>query len=88
MKGQNMSEILKGLEPLFKEAKEKDLIFYCRYQGLYFTPQELRDQHGKGKFVWGFVNWEVVPRNTPIKSLERLIARQQKNLEDLKKRFG
>lgn len=54
-------EILKSLEPLFEKAEKEKLWFYTNYQGLWFTPSELREQHKKDCFVWGVDNWELKP---------------------------
>lgn len=52
-------QILEDLEPLFKKANEQKLWFRSNYQGVTFSPRELREQHIKGKFVWGYPNWEL-----------------------------
>ncbi len=45
--------------PMFAEAREKGLIFYTSYQGLYFTPDELEAAQDSGRFLWGPVNWQL-----------------------------
>lgn len=56
---ENANEILKELEPLFKKAEKYGLWFYCNYQDLWFSPNELREEHKNGKFIWGSVNWKL-----------------------------
>jgi hypothetical protein len=53
------SKILKDLEPMFREAREKGLLFRSRYQELLFTPDQLEEQQRNGRFVWGPVNWKL-----------------------------
>jgi len=52
-------EILKELEPLFEKAEKEGKWFYCKYQGLWFSPQKLREQQEQGRFIWGSCNWEL-----------------------------
>lgn len=66
------ASILENLAPLFQKAEREGLWFYCSYQQLWFTPAELREQHKKGRFIWGPVNWQLrMPR-------ERLEEAQRK----------
>lgn len=51
--------ILKSLEPLFETAERYGLLFYCSYQNLWFTPEELRKEQWKGRFIWGACNWKL-----------------------------
>ncbi len=53
------TDIKKSLAPLFKEADEKGLWFYCSYQDLWFSPDDLRSEQANGRFVWGAVNWRL-----------------------------
>ena len=77
-------EILDGLKPLFKEAKEKGLWFY--HNGLctgeiYFSPKELKEQHKEGKFLWGAVNWSLIDPETIAKRLRTSVTEAEANLE-------
>lgn len=51
--------ILAGLRPLFEKARREGLWFYCNYQGLWFTPDELAAEQRRGSFIWGAVNWQL-----------------------------
>ncbi len=53
--------ILGMLEPLFERAKREGLWFYhCGLAGTFwFSPEELRTEHRRGKFIWGPVNWTL-----------------------------
>lgn len=53
-------EILEGLKPLFERAEREGLWFRSHYQGITFSPHELRKEHAKGSFLWGACNWELI----------------------------
>lgn len=84
----SVQEIKEGLKPLFEQAEKEDLIFYCGYQDLFFTPQELKTAHSNGRFIWGVVNWDLRPKNEPIERLESKITMLEEELEKLKIRFN
>lgn len=69
--------ILAGLEPMFKEAEAKGLWFYCSYQGMWFSPVELRAEHANGKFIWSDVNWRLRSPEEGLRELEDEAARAQ-----------
>ena len=62
--------ILESLEPLFERAYKEHLWFYSFYQSMWFSPNELKEMHDAGRFVWGSVNWELRPPQEKLKSLE------------------
>lgn len=70
-----------SLEPLFTQAEKEQLWFRSRYQGIWLTPNELRENQAEGKFIWGPSNWEL--RN-PEEELARLykVAVQARNNHD------
>jgi len=51
--------ILAGLQPLFEEARREGKWFWCAYQDLWFTPDDLAAEHAKGSFIWGAANWRL-----------------------------
>jgi hypothetical protein len=53
-------DILKMLEPLFIQANKEKKWFYCGYQGMCFSPKELREKHKNGELIWGPVNWKLI----------------------------
>lgn len=69
------SEILRSLEPLFAEAQQTGKWFYCNYQGLWFSPAELKTEHGRGKFVWGVENWTLRDPKERLDELEVAIMK-------------
>lgn len=54
----NTEKILHSLEDLFKEAESTDKWFYSIYC-VWFSPAELKEEHRKGKFIWGPLNWTL-----------------------------
>lgn len=58
-----------GLKPLFEQAEKEQLWFWNRYQSMWFTPAELREQQAEGKWVWGAPNWTL---RHPSEELTRL----------------
>lgn len=54
-----MDEITIGMAPLFQKARAHGLWFYCAYQQLWFSPDNLEREQKNGRFRWGAVNWEL-----------------------------
>lgn len=61
-----------GLAPLFERARVEGLWFWCRYQDLWFSPDQLAKEHAAGSFLWGAVNWSL---RDPQERLKEAIAR-------------
>lgn len=79
--------VLEGYEPLFQQAEAEKLWFWCDYQNIWLSPQELRECHKKNQFLWSTNNWQL--RN-PEEELLRLEARAiaaQKDVERYKSRM-
>lgn len=88
---QRKQNILEQLEPLFKEAEEKKLWFYSRYQSMWFSPEELRDHHEHGTFIWGPRNWKLRDPEERLnelyeerKIINRSIRKLEKDIQKLK----
>lgn len=47
------------MAPLFAQAKAEGKWFWCHYQDLWFSPDQLRAEHATGRFRWGAVNWKL-----------------------------
>ena len=86
-KEQKIANIIAELQPLFKEAEEKGLWFYCNYQNLWFSPEELRELHNNGKFIWGLPNWMLRNPNEKLTALRKNCANAEKEYEDFKNRL-
>lgn len=82
------SEIIKQLQPLIKEAREKRMFLMASYQGITFSPNELDEQHRIGKFAWGPSNWKLVnPTEFLIDEAARLSEIRRAN-EQLNRRIA
>jgi hypothetical protein len=81
-------DILNGLEPLFNQAERECLWFYSRYQDMWFSPNELREAHSKGRFIWGAPNWELRDPQEKIDSLERLKLITDVEISEMRKRIN
>jgi hypothetical protein len=79
------SKILKDLQPMFKEAREKGLIFRSGYQGLVFTADQLEEQQRNGRFVWGPVNWSLEHPSVERERRMAAVRNAQKDLDALDK---
>jgi hypothetical protein len=84
----------KLLELLQKAERDKQLIKLF-YTGEVFTPAELRARNSKGQWIAGVVNFELVTPRSRIAQLQgqierdtEIIARKQKEIEDLKAAYG
>ncbi len=79
-------EILRGLAPLFAEAKEKGLWFQGMVFGhdeIKFSLKELREQHEKGKYIWSAENWKLINPRDILASLNKKIDQ----VEDERRKF-
>jgi 3-mercaptopyruvate sulfurtransferase SseA len=81
------TEILDSLEPLFKEAEEKGLWFFCGYQGLWFKPSDLKQLQKEGRFIWGKTNWSLLDPNERTKLLKKNIENAMEELKDWKQQL-
>jgi len=54
-----LEKIRAGMKPLFEKAEKENLWFYSNYQGLWFSPKELKKAQAGGHFNWGAVNWTL-----------------------------
>jgi hypothetical protein len=73
-------EIRQSLVPLFQEARERRLWFYCSYQDLWFSPDELEKEQTAGKFVWGAANWR-------LRNPEELVAEKELALQAARRAY-
>lgn len=80
--------ILQGLEPLFEEARRDGKWFWCRYQDLWFSPDELADRHANGKFIWGAVNWVLRDPQEQVDEADRRAAAAQAEADRIRQRIA
>lgn len=80
-------EILEELKPLFIEAREKNLWFYCGYQCIWFSPDELKAEHDKGMIIWGPVNWKLRNPKEELGNLVENVNRAKQAVISFKERL-
>lgn len=69
-------DILKSLEPLFKQALSEKKWFLSTYQAMEFSPKELRERHLKGELIWGPSNWRLIDppkEKDPKEAFEKVV---------------
>lgn len=69
-------EIKQLLKPLFEMAIKEKKWFLCSYQGLLFSPKELKERNDKGELLWGPANWTLVDppkEKDPNEAFERVV---------------
>lgn len=81
-------EILSGLEPLFAKAKAEGLWFHCGYQDLWFSPKRLREQHKRGNFIWGAVNWRLVDPKERLRGLRRIAESARRHADEFEQELN
>lgn len=82
------TKILNSIEYLFEVAEREGLWFYSGYQGIWFSPKELREEHANGKFIWGESNWTLRDPFDRLKELENEKVLIDRNIQGLKKRIS
>lgn len=80
--------ILADLAPMFAEAERDGLWFNSTYQDLWFSPDELRKQHGRGSFVWGPVNWTLRDPKEHLARVRRAIEEHKREVAEIEARIG
>jgi hypothetical protein len=81
MPAKQKQAVIAQMEPMFKEAEEKGLWFYTDYQGLWFSPSQLRNSMDKESFCWPPANWRL--RN-PLEFIQEklsLIEKAKQSIE-------
>ncbi|ATF13594.1 hypothetical protein A616_16890 [Brevibacillus brevis X23] len=72
---------------MFEEAEAKKLWFYCSYQGLWFSPSELKQAQNEGRFLWGAVNWQLRDPNEKLAEMQLQQQSLSKEIERFKGRI-
>lgn len=81
------AKIILSLEPLFDKARAEGLWFFSTYQDLWFSPDELQEQHELGQFIWGPVNWQLIDPEIYKRQLEKRLNHAQQALDDFLERY-
>lgn len=82
-----VNEIINGMQPLYEKAEKEGLWFWSRYQDLWFSPSELKEAQGQGRFLWGYVNWELRDPKEKIAQLQRTKSTIDEEIERFKSRI-
>ena len=70
---------------MFEEARAKGLWFFCHYQQIWWTPDELEDQQSRGNFRWAAKNFKL---RHPLELQRELIKELSDKQEDLEKFYA
>jgi hypothetical protein len=76
--------ILAELKPMLEKARAEGLWFYCEYQDLWLSPEELVAANEECRFVWGRVNWTLRDPSERLKQLNAAII----SATDARNRFA
>lgn len=87
MLSEKAKKIQEMLRPMFEEAVREKKWFLCTYQGMEFSPKELRDRQAKGELNWGPVNWRLIDPPKPI-DIQKQIRRMEIENTMLEKRIS
>lgn len=52
-------DIAQQLDEMIQTARAEGKWLWCRYQDIWFSPDQLKEQNRNGKFLWGPVNWTL-----------------------------
>lgn len=74
------------LAPLFEKARKECLWFYCSYQQMWLSPNELEKANAKGRLLWGAVNWTLRPFEELEEQLVKDIQKANEALERFRQR--
>lgn len=77
-----------GLEPLFKEARDKKLWFRGVFQPVWFSPKELRSEQQYGRFIWDASHWELCKPDIRVRDLELQLKDKERELREFKLRVA
>lgn len=83
-----MNEPFEELVPMMAKAKAEGLWFHCNYQDLWFSPTELEDTWGKGRFQWGAVNWNLRNPQEYKAEAQRRVDVAKSELERIERRIS
>ena len=82
------SEIWKeDLKKLIDDAERDGKWLKCNYQGILFSPQELRKENAQGKFVWGVCNWRLVNPREYLIDIPKCVSEMEAKNRDLLRRI-
>jgi len=86
-----MQAILMSLDPMIKEAEEKELWFFhesAEVGELWCSPEYLRHKNSKGEYVWAPEHWELRSPLGYLNSLRTQAESTVKEFNALASRLG
>lgn len=78
----------RGLAPLFERARQQGLWFWCHYQDLWFSPEELKAHHRNEKFRWGAENWQLRDPAEHLATLKTRVVSAQQAADTFERRMA
>ena len=76
------------LADLMARARRERLWFWCNYQDLWFSPDELQAEWDKGSFRWGAVNWKLRDPVEYLQGIHDQIRAREDEIVRLKARLA
>ncbi len=71
---------MKSLQKLIQQARDEQKMLWCRYQNLWFLPDQLEDLNQRGKFRWGAINFELRDSMERVEQLNKELKEKEKEL--------
>lgn len=84
--GSEEENVFRLMKPLLQKARDNNCVLRSRYQGIYFTPDELEAAWKDGRFVWGPVNWDLVSCDEARRRHRLEVEEAQRNLDSFSDR--
>lgn len=50
---------IESMAPMLRTAEVRGLFLFSRYRSLWFTPQQLKEEWKRGRFIWGPSQWQL-----------------------------
>jgi len=80
--------IADALKPLIEQARNEGKWLWCRYQGLWFSPDYLEAQNAEGAFLWGPGNWKVRDPQERLEDAKKALTAAQDNVDRIAAEIG
>ena len=75
-------------EQLIEQARAERKLIYCRYQQLWFGPDELEALNKQGRFRWGAVNFTLRDPQEKLNEMYKSVKRQERDIRVLKDKMS
>lgn len=84
---QKALNVRESLDSLIRQAEVEGKWLRCSYQGITFSPKELRAENAQGKFCWGPQNWLLFDPEELMQNVEELANQARKYNDDIRRRM-